>query len=215
MSDDSENKVELDSQGRPKKIFVNGREINVVSSESKQAEIEQLTRSLEEERAEKEDLASKLTIVAEREFKQRCRRVNLNPELTSPEELKEKEQRTAPEGGQTSSLVGQGYGQVIPKSNWATKEYNSPSELAAEIIAHMHDPDPAIAAEASALWEQIGKKAADTIRKTPLDVEFHGDVHALASRPVKTGKESQEDFEARLKSWAIQRARWLSKGEEK
>ena len=170
---------------------------------------------------ENEDLKARLELIARKELDAKLAAHSLGKisdfasESDAVAALKNAESGKAPVGGTPNSLSKNYYSYVDHEPSGWLKE-GTPSELASQIVLAMSDnSDPAKQAEAQALYQQISKKAADTIRKTPLDVTFEGPAKALSGRPLKLPNEPLEDYTRRLRVWAEQRARWLLKGEEK
>jgi hypothetical protein len=164
MTDDNETQGGINA-----KIVVSGK-----------AEIEKLEKELEAERIEKEDLASKLEMIAEKQFSIAREKAGAPVEIDSPEKLEAwklaKEGKTQnphlnPELGTGGSgkapLSGEPSGQIS-----TVKEYPDVASMMRDLQERSMSSNKAVAEEAEQIIAQLHKKQAESKKSHEFEIEI-------------------------------------------
>jgi len=205
---------------------IDGRKLDLKIQVDRSAEIEELQRQLEDAKqerdniiSEKEQLEADLSLIAEKEFKAKCKHLGLNPQTASIEDVKAKELErkmnpSAPAGeyGSTAPLNYLQTGEKPPPQYQYDEGYDSYEDMILDISKKSKSSDIAEAVANQAIMNALAKKVVKN--KQPLHIEFESGITGLAQKPSKLPTEPQENYEKRMDNF-LKRQKWSNvKGDE-
>jgi hypothetical protein len=164
----------------------NGNEIvvRVKKDENPQNNSEEVERL----RSENEELAEKISLVAQKEFERKKKELGCTDDsIQDPESL------LAWKKGKESTTGGQAAGGSAPlndkqqfgaNDSFTKKQFNSPKEMVDELKLRMHSDNPEVAAEARSIYEILLQKA---IRQGGTGQSESVGLKELVRKPKKQG----------------------------
>lgn len=201
------------NKGEPNERTVSRKGIDLKVTVDRSAEIEAIRQELENERLQKQDLESKLQIIAEKEFKAKKAQVEktygvLLDHITAdnPEELVSFE-RTAkllkgekPQYQYTPMNPPDQYRKQIHISE--PEEYESTESMIIDLQTKAKGKDAAKAVEVQAILNELEKKALKT--KGQFNYELDSPLRTLALKPSRAEGEPLDAFNKRVADWKSQ-----------
>lgn len=171
---------ENENNSEKKKNLHNGIEVNLEVSGKE--EIEKLQTALEAERTEKEDLASKLEIIAEKAFEEKKKSVKCeDPDINDPSKLeawlKGKEEKhknpATPTGGGGSGKAPLS-SEPSTQEDLGIKEYATHEEMYADIAERAKSPIKEVREEALEVQKKLFEKFGNNPKiVTPFEKEIN------------------------------------------